>query len=265
MSTKRFLILFASFALVLGMGLLVTKQRSVIPTAGEVISSVYWGLGFGEDGTVPTGTNTSEELSNHGAIYVVEDAEKTIYLTFDCGYENGNTEKILDALKAHNAKGTFFIVGHFLESAPELVKRMVAEGHTVANHTYHHPDMSAVSEEEFEAELADIATAFYELTGQKLASLYRPPQGKYTLESLDRAKQAGYLSVFWSLAYMDWDVNAQPSKEEAFEKLLPRIHDGAIVLLHNTSDTNGEIMDELLSKWEEMGYSFGILEDALVE
>jgi len=265
MSTKRFLILFATFAVVLGAGLIITKQHAVVPTAGEVISSVYWGLGFGEDGTVPTGTNTSKDLSEHGAIYVVEDAEKTIFLTFDCGYENGNTEKILDALKAHNAKGTFFIVGHFLETAPELVKRMVDEGHTVANHTYHLPDMSAVSAEEFETELADLATAFYELTGQKLALLYRPPQGKYTLESLDRAKQAGYLSVFWSLAYMDWDTKAQPTKEEAFGKLLPRIHDGAIVLLHNTSDTNGEIMDELLSKWEEMGYSFGVLEDRLVE
>lgn len=265
MSTKRFLILFATFAVVLGAGLIITKQHAVVPTAGEVISSVYWGLGFGEDGTVPTGTNTSKELSEHGAIYVVEDAEKTIFLTFDCGYENGNTEKILDALKAHNAKGTFFIVGHFLETAPELVKRMVDEGHTVANHTCHHPDMSGVSAEEFETELADLATAFYELTGQKLASLYRPPQGKYTLESLDRAKQAGYLSVFWSLAYMDWDTKAQPTKEEAFSKLLPRIHDGAIVLLHNTSDTNGEIMDELLSEWEEMGYSFGVLEDRLVE
>lgn len=264
MQTKWFVILFTVFAVVLGVGLFVRESAPAVETMAG-ISATYWGLGFGKEGEVPTGANSAKELSDRGAVYVVEGGDKTIYLTFDCGYENGNTEKILDALAAHDAKATFFIVGHFLESAPQLVTRMVEEGHTIANHTYDHVDMSAASTEEFEAQLANLATAYYELTGQKLSPLYRPPQGKYTLESLERAKQAGYLTVFWSLAYMDWDNNAQPTKEEAFAKLLPRIHNGAIVLLHNTSQTNGEILDELLTKWEEMGYRFGVLEDALVE
>lgn len=265
MQTKWFVILLSAFSLVLCMGIMIRKDSPAVETMGENISSTFWGLGFGKEGEAPTGTNSAEELSQKGAVYMVEDVDNTIFLTFDCGYENGNTEKILDALAAHDAKATFFIVGHFLETAPDLVKRMVEEGHTVANHTYDHVDMSAVDAQKFEDQLASLATAYYELTGKKLASLYRPPQGKYTLESLERAKQAGYLTVFWSLAYMDWDNNAQPTKEEAFAKLLPRIHDGAIVLLHNTSNTNGDIMDELLTKWEEMGYCFGVLEDALVE
>ena len=180
-----------------------------------------------------------------------------IYLTFDCGYENGNTGAILDALKKHNAPGTFFVVGHFLESAPELVKRMVTEGHTVGNHTYHHPDMSSISDKaSFQKELEGVSKLYKEITGKEMTKYYRPPQGKYSTENLKMAKELGYQTYFWSLAYVDWNVDAQPTKEEAFNKLLPRVHPGAIVLLHNTSKTNGEILDELLTKWEEMGYTF---------
>lgn len=172
-------------------------------------------------------------------------------------YENGNTEPILDALKKHQAPATFFVVGHFLESAPEIAKRMVAEGHTVGNHTYHHPDMSSIADlTTFQKEMDDNAALFSEVTGQKMANYYRPPQGKYSTKNLEMAKQLGYHTFFWSLAYVDWNVDAQPTKEEAFEKLLGRIHPGAIVLLHSTSKTNGEILDELLTKWEEMGYTF---------
>ena len=172
-------------------------------------------------------------------------------------YENGNTEPILDALKKHQAPATFFVVGHFLESAPEIAKRMVAEGHTVGNHTYHHPDMSSIADlTAFQKEMDDNAALFSEVTGQKMANYYRPPQGKYSTKNLEMAKQLGYHTFFWSLAYVDWNVDAQPTTEEAFEKLLGRIHPGAIVLLHSTSKTNGEILDELLTKWEEMGYTF---------
>ena len=134
---------------------------------------------------------------------------------------------------------------------------MVAEGHTVGNHTYHHPDMSSIADlTAFQKEMDDNAALFSEVTGQKMANYYRPPQGKYSTKNLEMAKQLGYHTFFWSLAYVDWNVDAQPTKEEAFEKLLGRIHPGAIVLLHSTSKTNGEILDELLTKWEEMGYTF---------
>ncbi len=224
-----------------------------------------WGLGFGKEGEQPTGNTSAEELKKYNAYFLGNNSEKKIYLTFDCGYENGNTEAILDALKKHGVKATFFVVGHYLESAPDLIKRMISDGHTVGNHTYHHPDMSTISSmEKFKKEMDDVAILFEKITGQKISMYYRPPQGKYNIENLKMAKELGYHTFFWSLAYVDWNQDSQPSHEEAFNKLTKRIHSGAVVLLHNTSKTNGEILDELLTKWEGMGYTFGILSE-LVE
>lgn len=216
-----------------------------------------WGLGFGKEGEKPVGNASVAEMQQYNAYYMAEGEEKVLYLTFDCGYENGNTEPILDALKKHNAPATFFVVGHFLETAPEIAQRMVEEGHTVGNHTYHHPDMSSIStKESFQKELDDNAALFRQITGTDMSAYYRPPQGKYSAVNLKMAKELGYHTFFWSLAYVDWYEDKQPSHEEAMEKLTGRIHPGAIVLLHSTSKTNGEILDELLTKWEEMGYTF---------
>ena len=246
----------------------IQRSATVVSHGGEqyveAASSGSWGLGFGADGseTQPTGSLSKEELAEYDAWYLGADTEKVLYLTFDCGYENGNTEKILDALHKHNAKATFFVMGHFLESAPDLVKRMKEEGHMVGNHTWHHPDMDTIAEEaKFREELDLVAAKYKEITGEELNHFYRPPQGKYNLNNLAMAKKLGYQTIFWSLAYVDWNVDAQPTKEEAFSKLTGRVHPGAVVLLHNTSKTNGEILDELLTKWEEMGYHFGTLED----
>lgn len=221
-----------------------------------------WGLGFGKAGERPTGNATASELANYDAYFCADTEEKIIYLTFDCGFENGYTESILDALKKHNAKATFFVVGHYLESAPEIVKRMVEEGHTVGNHTYNHPDMSKISDgTAFQKEMDATRDLYKEIIGEEMPMYYRPPQGKYSVQNLQMAKELGYRTFFWSLAYVDWYQDKQPSHEEAFSKLTSRIHPGAVVLLHNTSKTNGEIMDELLTKWEEMGYTFGTLEE----
>jgi len=233
-----------------------------VQTSANVLYAENWGLGFGAEGTQPTGNVSTEVLAEYNAYYVGDDAEKVIYLTFDCGYENGNTEPILDALKKHNAEATFFVVGHFLESAPDIVKRMVEEGHAVGNHTYNHPDMSKISDKAtFEKEMSDVETVFKDLTGQEMIKYYRPPQGKYSTQNLQMAKELGYHTFFWSLAYVDWYQDKQPTKEEAFEKLVGRIHPGAIVLLHSTSSTNAQVLDELLGKWEEMGYTFKPLSD----
>ena len=235
------------------------RQEKKQPPAGWKLNLATedWGLSFGESGTQPTGNAAAEDLAWYDAYYVGGDDEKVIYLTFDCGYENGNTEPILDALKKHDVKATFFVVGHFLETAPDMAKRMVAEGHAVGNHTYHHPDMSAISDREaFQSEMDDVANLFHEITGTELSMYYRPPQGKCNEQNLKMAQELGYDTIFWSLAYVDWNQDDQPSHEEAFEKLTTRVHPGAIVLLHNTSQTNGEILDELLTRWEEMGYSF---------
>jgi len=236
--------------------------HATLSTSAAANSPENWGLGFGQEGSQPSGNVSSAELAKYNAYYVGNAQDKVIYLTFDAGYENGNTEPILDALKKHNATATFFVVGHYLESAPELVRRMVEEGHTVGNHTYHHPDMSAISDQEtFAKEMNDVAALYQQITGQEMTAFYRPPQGKYSTDNLKMAQEMGYTTFFWSLAYVDWYQDKQPTHEEAFDKLLSRIHPGAIVLLHSTSQTNGEIMDELLTKWEEMGYTFKPLSD----
>ena len=252
-------------------GLHLQREMSIRETAGSalentqaLLSAENWGLGFGSEGTQPSGTASSDKLKEYNAYYVGDAGEKKIYLTFDCGYENGNTSQILDALKEHDAPATFFVVGHFLESAPEMVKRMVEDGHTVGNHTYHHYDMSKISDPAvFRKEMDNGRTLFQETTGTEMAMYYRPPQGKYSEANLQMAKELGYKSFFWSLAYVDWYQDNQPSKEEAFSKLLGRIHPGAIVLLHSTSSTNAEILDELLTRWEEMGYHVQPLENII--
>lgn len=204
---------------------------------------------------------TSDYLKQFQAHYIADTTESVLYLTFDAGYENGNTEAILDALKKHHAPAAFFLVGNYLETSPDLVKRMMAEGHTVGNHTWHHPDMSKIADQSsFSEELSRLEQKYQEITGQTMKKYYRPPQGKYNVENLRQAKALGYKTILWSLAYVDWYVDDQPTPEQAYSKLLPRIHDGAIVLLHSTSRTNAEILDELLTKWEEMGFSFASLD-----
>ena len=232
-------------------------QPSVEPFVDKLTQEgVGWGLSFGESGTQPVGNASQEELAQYSAYFMDDDSEKVIYLTFDCGYENGNTEAILDALKSHDAQGTFFVVGHYLESAPELVMRMVEEGHAVGSHTYHHYDINTLDETAFREEMKMVEDKFSEITGAELSHFYRPPEGKCGITNLKLAQELGYSTIFWSLAYVDWDTENQPTHEAALDKLTSRIHPGAIVLLHNTSRTNGEILDELLTKWEEMGYSF---------
>ncbi len=219
-----------------------------------------WGLSFQTEGAAPIGNATAAELAAYDAYYIGDTSKKVIYLTFDAGFENGNTPAILDALKKHNATACFFLVGNYIETAPDLVQRMVDEGHLVGNHTYTHPDMSKISDSEsFSQELTKLEDAYQTLIGKPLPKFYRPPQGKYSTENLEQAKALGYTSVFWSLAYVDWYTDNQPTAEQAFSKLLPRIHPGAIVLLHSTSSTNAAILDELLNRWEADGYSFGSL------
>ena len=229
---------------------------------GEVVETGAWGLSYRTEGKPPEGPASAAQLSQYDAVYLGNTAEKVIYLTFDAGYENGCTAKILDALQKHNAPAAFFLVGNYLEKNPDLVRRMVNEGHIVGNHTMHHPDMSKIADRaNFEKELLDFEALFTEITGKNLSKYYRPPQGTYSESNLKMAKDLGYKTIFWSLAYVDWNNNAQPTPEQAYAKLLPRIHDGAIVLLHSTSQTNAHILDELLTKWESMGYRFASLEE----
>ena len=223
-----------------------------------VLETASWGLSFQQE--IPRGPATAQELARFDGAYLGDTTQPTIYLTFDAGYENGHTEKVLDILKDQNVKAAFFLVGNYIEKNADLVRRMVEEGHIVGNHTMHHPDMSKTDRAAFEKELTGLEDLFRETTGKELPKFYRPPQGVYSEENLKQAQEMGYKTVFWSLAYADWDNSAQPSRESALEKLTDRIHNGAVVLLHLNSATNAEILPELLTKWQEMGYSFGTLD-----
>lgn len=233
--------------------------RLTVPTGA-------WGLSFQQEGKAPVGNASSAALAQYRGAFLGDTEKPTIYLTFDAGYESGQTAKILDTLKAHNAPAAFFVVGNYLETEPALVRRMAQEGHIVGNHTYHHYDMSEISgQEAFAKELRDVEAAYEQVTGEEMPKYYRPPRGVYSEDNLKMARDLGYRTVFWSLAYVDWYQDKQPSRQEAFSKLIPRIHNGAVVLLHSTSQTNAEILDELLTKWEEMGYRFGTLDDLFAD
>lgn len=253
----------AAFAVVIaGAGITsgLLKDKST-----ETAADGNWGLSFQQAGKPPVANADAQYLKKFNAYYAQNTKEKVLYLTFDAGYENGYTAKILNVLKKHKVPAAFFLVGNYLETNPKLVKRMVKEGHIVGNHTFHHPDMSQIATmEEFSKEIKDLEKLYKKTTGETMKPFYRPPQGKYSEKNLKMAKKLGYNTIFWSLAYVDWYEGQQPSKEEAFKKLIPRVHPGAIVLLHSTSKTNSEILDELLSKWEDMGYTFKSL-DQLVQ
>lgn len=249
MRKKDFWLILAAIAaaLVLAIGQFTSQ---VIPTGS-------WGLSYPGSGSAPNGPASRDALNHYDAAYVGNDRDKVLYLTFDAGYENGYTEKILDTLQKHDVKAAFFLVGNYLQKNADLVRRMVEDGHIVGNHTMTHPDMSSITDKEaFHKELEDLEKLFTEVTGRDLPKFYRPPQGIYSEENLKLAQELGYKTVFWSLAYKDWENDNQPTADYAFAKLLPRTHNGAVILLHSTSKTNAEILDELLTRWEHDGYRF---------
>jgi len=225
-----------------------------------------WGLHFPKDGGRPTGPATVEHLKAFDSYFIGKEDDKVIYLTFDAGYEIDLTAGILDTLKKHEVPAAFFLVGNYIRDYPELINRMVAEGHIVANHTMTHPDMSKINNKEaFAKELAAVEELYRQVTGSEIPKYYRPPKGIYSETNLKHAQELGYKTIFWSCAYKDWEEKNQPSKEQAFGKLIPRVHPGAVILLHNTSKTNATIMDELLTKYKEMGYRFESLDYLTME
>ncbi len=188
--------------------------------------------------------------------------EKVTYLTFDAGYENGNIAKILDTLEAENVPAAFFVLGHLIEQNTDLVIRMGEEGHLVCNHTAKHKNMAKIADKDaFASELDALETLYREKTGKEMAKYYRPPEGSFTEENLKFADELGYKTVFWSLAYADWDNKNQPSAADAMEKLTSRMHNGAVILLHPTSSTNAQILGDFIRRLKEDGYRFGTLDE----
>lgn len=188
--------------------------------------------------------------------------DKVIYLTFDVGYENGNVERILNVLRDENVNAAFFVLENFIVKNANLTLRMANEGHLVCNHTATHKDITKLeSREELKGELERLEKVYFDTTGLKMERFFRPPEGRFDEKSLSYLKAMGYKTVFWSFAYADWDNNNQPSREHAKEKILSNLHNGEIMLLHPTSKTNADILEELIIDLKTQGYRFGTLDE----
>lgn len=205
-------------------------------------------------------------IEQYNAVYLdpnVSDTseEKVVYLTFDAGYENGNVAKVLDVLKEEAVPGTFFILQNLICKEPELVKRMVAEGHLVGNHTAHHRDMSRASDEALMEEITLLEDEYRDLLGQEMPKFYRPPEGRFSEANLKTLTENGYQTVFWSFAYPDWDNNRQMPPQKAEKIILENLHNGAILLLHPTSATNAAVLKDVIKAIKAQGYRFGRIDE----
>ncbi|MVX65957.1 delta-lactam-biosynthetic de-N-acetylase [Clostridium chromiireducens] len=222
----------------------------------------WYYVGKGKDQVAEGPKESAGFLKESGGYFLGDTSNKVLYLTFDEGYENGNTGKILDILKACNVPAAFFVVKPYIATEPELVKRMVDEGHLVCNHTVHHPSIAQIRDKEkFTAEFTGVEEAFKELTGQDMPKFFRPPMGKYSKKSLEMTKDLGYKTIFWSFAYKDWLVKSQPSESYAVEKIRKGAHPGSIMLLHAVSDTNTKVLESVIKTLQADGYEFKSLND----
>ncbi len=236
-------------------------------TVSGASASYRWYCVHAKDHVQPKADASLAFIEELGGYYIdhrhtsPQDAEKVVYLTFDAGYENGNVARVLDAMKEENVTGAFFILGNLINRNPELVKRMVAEGHTVCNHTVHHRDMSVETKEALLSELHGLEEKFEAITGERMPSFYRPPEGSFSRENLECAYENGYKTVFWSFAYPDWDNAKQMPAEKAKRIILENLHNGEVMLLHPTSSVNAEILRDVIQEIKAQGYRFGTLEE----
>lgn len=218
----------------------------------------YWWFKRNDEHQIPE-VQSEIDLTKYDAWYAkldLKDGEKPVFLTFDCGYENGYTPGILDVLKKHKATAAFFVCKHFIEDQPALIKRMKEEGHVVGNHTSNHICMPESDERTIREEIADNSNYMKEATGYEMDPFFRPPKGEYSERTLQITKDMGYTTVFWSLAYPDYDVNNQPGADYVIERFKNYIHPGAIPLIHNISESNAQALDTVLTNLEKEGYTF---------
>lgn len=233
---------------------------SITTLAGVTTKKIDWYFKPTSDGSRPSGAVEAHFMSEYDAYYIGED-EKKVYLTFDLGYENENVFKILDTLKEENVPATFFLLRHTVTSG-KSIDRIINEGHLAANHTLHHKDMTKCADiKAFSYEIEGLAEEFKKITGKSLAKVYRPPCGSFSEQNLKWAKELGYKTVLWSLAYADWDEKAQMAPEKAKALLLSRMHSGAVILLHPTSSTNAEILSDFIKELKKDGYTFDTVDN----
>ncbi len=244
----------------------VDNIRDIFSSFSDEDELNWYYVGKGKDQIAEGPKESVSFLKENSAYYLGDTSKKVLYLTFDEGYDNGNTGKILDILKEYKVPAAFFVVKPYIDTQPELIKRMVDEGHVVGNHTVHHPSMAQIRDKEkFEAEFTGVENAFKELTGQDMPKFFRPPMGKYSKKSLAMTKDLGYKTIFWSFAYKDWLVNNQPSESYAVEKICKGAHPGSIMLLHAVSNTNTKVLSSVIKTLQQEGYEFKSLNDLPTE
>lgn len=237
------------------------KTSTNISRKSPYTQEYNWYFNPRNDNKQPEPIKEAQFFKDYDSYYVGSPDEKVIYLTFDAGYENGTADKILDTLKKHNVPAHFFVVKSYIKDNPEIIKRMVDEGHLVCNHSKSHVSMASISDtEKFKEEILSVEEAFKEVTGKEMPKYFRPPMGKFSEQSLKLTQDLGYKSIFWSFAYVDWFNDNQPTHEYAKEKIFTRTHPGAIVLLHPNSTTNAEILDDVITHWKNEGYKIKSLD-----
>lgn len=243
--------------------LVYNKQQKTVQTAGtttnyESIDNKKYAWWFKRyDDHSQSGAQEKIDIEQYNAYYIDKgNDEKVMYLTFDCGYENGFTNDILDTLKKHNAKAIFFVTRTFIRDNIELTKRMKEEGHFVGNHTCTHPSLPDKSTDDIINELDTCAAYMKEATGYDLDPYVRPPRGEYSERTLKVCQDRGYTTLFWSMAYLDYEINNQPGKDYVVNHFKKYYHNGAMPLLHNVSRSNSEALDDVLTFLAGEGYTF---------
>ena len=239
-----------------------TDQQKYQETSGETVQGIErWWLKRNENHQTPE-VSDYIDLSKYDAYYVNPKCKKKkIFLTFDCGYENGFTPKILDVLKKQKIVAAFFVTKPFIREGRELIRRMKKEGHIVGNHTVHHKSMPTLSDRDNKQEIIDCAEYCKEATGYEMDHFIRPPMGEYNEKTLKLTKSMGYKTIFWSMAYVDFDVNKQPGKQYVVEHFKKYTHTGAIPFMHNVSQSNAEALDEVITNLKKEGYQFESLKN----
>ncbi|RWZ58171.1 delta-lactam-biosynthetic de-N-acetylase [Halobacillus fulvus] len=224
-----------------------------------------WGYKKSNNGEVPDVGRYGPMIEKEDGFYVDPSGDKTVYFTFDNGYEQGYTGQVLDVLKEKGVPATFFVTGHYIESAPDLVKRMAKEGHLIGNHSWSHPDFTQLSKDKMKTELDKVDQAVQKLTDQNVMSFVRPPRGTFNANTLKWAKEFGYTHAFWSVAFKDWETDKQKGWEYAYHSVLDQVHPGAVILLHTVSEDNADALSHLIDELRKQGYQFGSLNDLMIK
>ncbi|WP_186576778.1 delta-lactam-biosynthetic de-N-acetylase [Aquibacillus kalidii] len=228
-------------------------------------SSYGWGYKKGENHQPPQVGKYGQILEDNGGYYIDDSGEKVVYLTFDNGYEAGYTGQILDVLKKKEVPATFFVTGHYVDDQPELIKRMAKEGHIIGNHSYHHPDFTSLSKEKLKKELDTLEQSVADITTQDKMKFVRPPKGTFNEQTIKWANEFGYIHMFWSLAFVDWNTGSQGGWEKAYKQVIDQIHPGAVILLHTVSKDNAEALEYMIDDLRKQGYTFKSLDDLVLK